>query len=84
MGYPSRASIERTDRMMVFMGPVSQSSYVITGPELLSPTPGMLHGRKNEVTQNNGRASLSLIVKTSSGCSSTSWGLVKGYPTRTT
>jgi hypothetical protein len=34
-----------------------------TGPKPLSPTLGLSHGRKNEATQDDGCASLSLVVK---------------------
>jgi hypothetical protein len=50
------------------MGPVSWCSYITIGSKPLSPTLSLSHGRKNEATQDNGRASLSLVVKTSSGC----------------
>jgi hypothetical protein len=41
---------------------------VTIGPKPLSPTPELPHGRKNEATQDDGWVSLSLVVKTSSGC----------------
>jgi hypothetical protein len=50
------------------MGPVSWCSCVTTWPKPLSPTPRLSWGRKNEVTRDDGRANLSLVVKTSSGC----------------
>jgi hypothetical protein len=50
------------------MGPVSWCSYVTIRSKPLSPTPGLSHGRRNEATQDDGRASLSLVAKTSSGC----------------
>jgi hypothetical protein len=68
MGWPPRARIEGTNRILVFMGPVSRSSYVTTGPKPLFPTPRMLRGKENEVNHGDGQASLSLVAKTSSGC----------------
>jgi hypothetical protein len=50
------------------MGPVSWCSYVTIGPKPLSPTPGLSHGRTNDVIQDNGSASLSLVAKTSFEC----------------
>jgi hypothetical protein len=50
------------------MGPVSWSSCVTIGSKPLSLTPGLPHGRKNEATQDDGWASLSLVVKSSSRC----------------
>jgi hypothetical protein len=39
-------------------------------PKPLSSTPGLSHGRENEATQDDGCASLSLVVKTSFECRS--------------
>jgi hypothetical protein len=50
------------------MGPVSYDSCVTIGTKLFSPTLGLSHGRRNEATQDDSWASLSLIAKTSSGC----------------
>jgi hypothetical protein len=50
------------------MDPVSWSSCVTIGLKPLSPTPGLSHRRRNEATQDDGWASLSLVVKTSFGC----------------
>jgi hypothetical protein len=50
------------------MSLVSWCSYVTTWLKSLSPTPRLLWGRKNEVTQGDGWASLSSVAKTSSGC----------------
>jgi hypothetical protein len=50
------------------MGPVSWCSCVTTWPKPLSPTPRLSWGRGNEVTQDDGRASLSSVTKTSPGC----------------
>jgi hypothetical protein len=55
------------------MGPVSWCNCVTIGPKPLSPTPGLSHGRRNEVTQDDGWASLSLIAKTSFGCRGMFW-----------
>jgi hypothetical protein len=65
--------------------PVNWCSCVTTWLKPLSPTPGLSWGRKNEVTQGDARASLSLIAKTSSGCKAclSLWGLAKGYLCRT-
>jgi hypothetical protein len=46
MGWPPWASIERTDRMLVFMGPVSWCNCVTTWPKPLSPTPRLSWGRR--------------------------------------
>jgi hypothetical protein len=53
-----------------YMSTVNWCSYVTTWLKPLSPTPRLSWGRKNEVTQGDGRVSLSLIAKTSSGCRS--------------
>jgi hypothetical protein len=50
------------------MSPVSWCSCVIIGPKSLSPTLGLSHGRRNEVTQDDGWASLSFVAKTSFRC----------------
>jgi hypothetical protein len=50
------------------MCPVSWCRCVTIGSKPLSPTPGLSHGRRNEVTQDDGWANLSLVAKTSSGC----------------
>jgi hypothetical protein len=50
------------------MGLVRSCSFVTIGLEPLSPTAGLLHGRRNEATQDDGWASLSLAAKNSSGC----------------
>jgi hypothetical protein len=50
------------------MSPVSWCSYVTTWPKPLFPTPRLSWESGDEVTQSNGWASLSLIVKTSPGC----------------
>jgi hypothetical protein len=50
------------------IGPVSWCSCVTIGPKPLSLTPGLSHGRRNEVTQDDDWASLSLVAKTSSRC----------------
>jgi hypothetical protein len=50
------------------MGPVSWGSCVTMGSKLLSPTPRLSHGRRNEATQVDGWASLSLVAKTFCGC----------------
>jgi hypothetical protein len=68
MGWPPRASIEHTDRVLVFMGLVSRSSCVTTRLKPLSPTPRLSRGRKNELIQGEGRVSLSLVAKTSFRC----------------
>jgi hypothetical protein len=43
-------------------------SYVTTWSKPLSPTPRLSWGRGNEVTQYDGRVSLSLVIKISLGC----------------
>jgi hypothetical protein len=50
------------------MALVSWCSCVTTWPKPLSPTPRLSWGRGNEVTQDNDRASLSLVGKTSPRC----------------
>jgi hypothetical protein len=55
------------------MSPVSWYSWVTIGPKPLSPTPGLSHGRRNEVTQDDGWACLSLVAKTSSGYRGLFW-----------
>jgi hypothetical protein len=50
------------------MSLVSRCSCVTIGPKSLSPTLGLSHGRRNEVTQDDGWASLSFVVKTYSRC----------------
>jgi hypothetical protein len=52
------------------MSLVSWCSCVTTWPKLVSPTPRLSWGRKNEVTKGDGWTSLSLIAKTSSGSKS--------------
>jgi hypothetical protein len=70
-GLAPRASIERSHAGD--MGTVGWCSCVTIRSKPLSPTPGLLHGRKNEATQDNGWSGLSLVVKTSSGCRGLFW-----------
>jgi hypothetical protein len=53
---------------VAIMGPVSWCSFVSSWPKPLFPTPMLSWGRKNEMTQGDDRASLSLAAKTYSGC----------------
>jgi hypothetical protein len=55
------------------MGLVSWCSCVSIGLKPLSPTPGLSHGRRNEVTQDDGWVSLSLVTKTSYGYRGLFW-----------
>jgi hypothetical protein len=86
MCWPLRASIERTDHILLFMVPVSWCSCVTTWSKLFSSTPRPPHGRRNEVTQGDGQASLSLVAKISSGCRGLFWlcGTSERLPTQTT